>query len=575
MANLVFTSAGDHHNVAQWSTSERDYEIFVCYYGSARFENIFPVDYICDEFKGSKFQNLKAVYDLDRTFLSKFSSVFVVDDDIEMSASAINELFAIREGFDLDIVQPSQLGSGKVSFPSLMKFDGCFGRFTNYCEVCVPLFKTEVLISFLEEYDGSLAGWGVDWWYSHRSFRLNTHKIAVIDSISCRNPFESDKGLTIREIDRYQDAASRRADWEKKRVQLGMSTAEGYCENVVVLGELANPAESVQSDEGGKSSRVSVIIEWENVIRADSKNMPVLFSSLRREVEKLGESIELNILFDPGVVDGNQLRQLLTRNELDQCELIDLHVHECSGKHYYELKNEGVLKSTGEIIVFIDSDVDPEEGWLLNLVSYLDQNIDVGMVGGFTYIKPYGIVSKAFAAGWFFPLKPASADMVNSPANFIWSNNCAYRRNIFLAHPYRVSSFNETRGACGRQLVEMQKNGVRTANVSSAVATHPAPNGVRHFITRALAEGRDRVVDFFLANPRASRLSCLKRILLITRGKMQRTVVYSLLERDRLNSTLAEAPILVAVMGCYYSLFVLGALCMLISPALVKDRWRI
>ncbi|MEI7929225.1 MAG: glycosyltransferase family A protein, partial [Verrucomicrobiales bacterium] len=374
---------------------------------------------------------------------------------------------------------------------------------------------------------------------------------------------------------RYQDAASRRMDWERKRIQLGMSPAEGYHEDVTVVGELVDQSEAVEPRPERISTRVSVIIEWENAIRADSKNLPLLFTNLRQEIENFGERIELIILHDPGVVDSGRLCNLLAQSELDQSDGIDLNVYELSGRHYYDLKNEGVLRSRGEIVVFVDSDVEPKNGWLSNLVGYLDENSDVGMVGGFTYIKPSGVVSKAFSAGWFFPLQPASAELVNSPAVFLWSNNCAYRRNVFLAHPYRASTFNETRGACGRQMVEMQRNGVRTANVASAVVTHPAPNGIRHFVERALAEGRDRVVDFLLADPDMTKLSCLSGVLRIVKGKMRKTLTNCVRERSRLDSTLAEAPILVSVMGCYYSLLVLGALCTLISPDLVEGRWRI
>lgn len=575
MADLVFTSAGDHHNLAQWSGPDRDYEIYVCYYGTRRFENLHPVDVVDNRFTGSKFQNLKAAYERDRTYFARFTSIFVVDDDIEISARDINELFAIRQRLDLNILQPSQDRTGKFSYPTLLTFEGCFGRLTNFCEVCVPLFETKTLLAFLEEYDGSLAGWGIDWWYSHRVSRSYGGKIAVIDSVSCRNPFESEKGLTVREIDRYQDATTRRAAWEQRRSALGWTGAAGFNEYVTVAGQLDDLKQPVQESPGPSPVRISVVVEWENALLSDKARIPLLFSGLVREIGMLDEPTELLVMYNPDVVDGGALGRLLAENALEEANGVTLRLLSASGEHYYDLKNKGVLAATGEIVVFADSDVEPEPNWLRSLVAHLDASSDLGMVGGWTYIKPAGPVGKAFSAGWFFPLRPRDGTLVESPARFLWSNNCAYRRNSFLAHPYRASQFNETRGACGRQLVEMNTHGVTTANISSAVVSHPAPNGLKHFVTRALAEGRDRSVDLLLADGTLSRRRSFARLARFAARKIKQTLHNSVFERQRLDASLIEAPILVSIMATYYALLLCGALRTLVSPDSARNKWRI
>ena len=575
MTNLVFTSAGDHHNVSQWSGPERDYDLYVSYYGAHRFENPHPVDVVDNRFKGSKFQNLKAAYERDKAYFGSFSSIFVIDDDIEISAPDINELFSIREKLDLSVLQPSQDRTGKFSYPSLLTFDGCFGRLTNFCEVCVPLFETRTLLAFLEEYDGALAGWGIDWWYSHRVSRRTESKIAVIDSISCRNPLESEKGLTVREIDRYQDPAARRAAWEQRRSALGWSGSEGFREYVTVTGELVDHEQPTQESGGPSPVRVSVVVEWENALLSDEARVPLLFSALIREIGMLDEPIELLVMYNPDVVDGGALGRLLAENALENANGVTLRLLSVSGQHYYDLKNKGVLAAAGEIVVFADSDVEPEPNWLRSLVAHLDANPDIGMVGGWTYIKPAGPVGKAFSAGWFFPLRPRDGTLVESPARFLWSNNCAYRRNSFLAHPYRASRFNETRGACGRQLVEMNTHGVTTANLSSAVVSHPAPNGVKHFVRRALAEGRDRSVDLLLADGTLSRRRSFARLARFAARKVKQTLHNSVFERQRLDASLIEAPILVSIMATYYALLLCGALRTLVSPDSARNKWRI
>ena len=324
------------------------------------------------------------------------------------------------------------------------------------------------------------------------------------------------------------------------------------------------------------SPRISIVIEWENALLSDKLKIPSLFSRLHQGITRLSEPVEVNIVYDPGSVDVENVGRLLANTPLVRSDLVRLGFHPLSGEHYYELKNYGVQKSSGEIVVFADSDIDPEEDWLSSLVHFLDHHEDHGMVGGFTYVKPVNLLTKAFSAGWFFPLKP-EAEIVYSPARFVWANNCAYRRSVFLAHPYRTSHYGETRNACNRQLAEMTNAGIKTANISSAVVAHPAPNGLRHFVIRGLAEGRDYAVDLLLAgNPDEGVLSPhLRRLVHQVVGKLRKAVVNSITEGKRIEAKKFEPPILVSIMLAYYSLYAVGATWTLINPQSTAGKWRI
>lgn len=56
------------------------------------------------------------------------------------------------------------------------------------------------------------------------------------------------------------------------------------------------------------------------------------------------------------------------------------------------------------MIVFLDSDVIPEEGWLAGLLRAF-RNPAVQVVCGGTYISLEGLYSKTVALFWFFPLR--------------------------------------------------------------------------------------------------------------------------------------------------------------------------
>jgi cellulose synthase/poly-beta-1,6-N-acetylglucosamine synthase-like glycosyltransferase len=82
--------------------------------------------------------------------------------------------------------------------------------------------------------------------------------------------------------------------------------------------------------------------------------------------------------------------------------MIQLRIIPASGLHYYDLKNFGAKHSKGELIIFLDSDVIPENGWLIGLLESF-QRPDVLVVGGNTYMTEGSLYEKSLALLYFFP----------------------------------------------------------------------------------------------------------------------------------------------------------------------------
>ena len=64
----------------------------------------------CDyynERKGSKFQNLKAVFEEHRDQLSRYKAIMVADDDILISPKSLSALFNILVDKNIWILQPA------------------------------------------------------------------------------------------------------------------------------------------------------------------------------------------------------------------------------------------------------------------------------------------------------------------------------------------------------------------------------------------------------------------------------------------------------------------------------------
>jgi chitin disaccharide deacetylase len=210
----LFTSAGDKNAIRLWLKGDtpRRWDLVVAYYGNDdhEFSEISKSSSYAFHTKGAKFQNLKKLVVQNPRFFDQYSYVWVCDDDIRMSAAQIDEAFAITEFFEFWVAQPAL--QGKIAHP-ITSYAGpqCDYRIVNFVEVGVAIFRRDKLAEFLTVYDGSLVGWGIDYWYMN-FFKANEFgRFAIIDKVQVINPHDEEKGG--REIDRLQPSSLRKAAW--------------------------------------------------------------------------------------------------------------------------------------------------------------------------------------------------------------------------------------------------------------------------------------------------------------------------------------------------------------------------
>ena len=200
--NLVFTSAGDNSNLSRWIGNDKDYDLWVTYYGKEDDRYINTADYYMKR-QGGKFPNLKFAYDQYTSLFSAYQAVWVVDDDIILKPKDINKLFAILMTDDLWVLQPGFDKRSKISYSTNEAKPFTEISFTSFVEENCPLFRADKLFAFLDEYDAKLPAYGIDLWFSEFLSReaQGAHKLAVIDSIICVNP-RDEKKSGLREIDK-------------------------------------------------------------------------------------------------------------------------------------------------------------------------------------------------------------------------------------------------------------------------------------------------------------------------------------------------------------------------------------
>ncbi len=314
---------------------------------------------------------------------------------------------------------------------------------------------------------------------------------------------------------------------------------------------------------------ISIVIEWENVILADMGRSIDMLEQLRKQIPALGRKVEVIVLFNPEQIERSLLEnEVLSRLEPDENNSsLSLRVEQARGKHYYELKNEGARLAGGEIVVFLDSDVIPDDGWLANIVKPLYEDKEIKVVGGNAYVDCPGLYSKAFATSWFYKLRVReNYGLVRS--NLFHANNVAFRKEIITTHPFPEMPEGVTRKSCVMLSKQLEREGIPIWINTAAQVSHPAPNGINHFFIRALAQGRDTLlydnnnrfavflIDFYVKKIISS---CIK---IIINGK-------------KVNLPFWQAPVAMGLMTAYYTAALTGAVITRANPRYAKSSWRI
>jgi hypothetical protein len=225
---LVFTSAGEQSCLRDWLHPTRTFDLWVTYFGVGDHPYLQYADY-GNRRTGAKFPNLHYVYRTWPELMQQYDAVLVIDDDIRITGTQIDTLFALREQHDFWIMQPALDYRGKISHKVTGWQPGFWLRYTNFVELNVPLFRREVLERFLSEYDPCIVGYGIDWWYAwllDRSGAIAERRMAVIDAVRCLNPHDHVKKAGLREIDQLQSLEIRRQSWARIRAERGIDIDE-------------------------------------------------------------------------------------------------------------------------------------------------------------------------------------------------------------------------------------------------------------------------------------------------------------------------------------------------------------
>ena len=231
----------------------------------------------------------------------------------------------------------------------------------------------------------------------------------------------------------------------------------------------------------------SIVIEWDNARWAELARPRRMAQSLAAEIAALDPAraavAEILVVYDRREVPHELIEEATRALAAPRPQLIAT-----DGLRYYELKNLGARTATGEVVVFIDSDVVPEPAWLARLLEpFADPRASV--VCGSTYVELETWFSRAVNLWWFFATRDPRSGL--QKVERFWANNVAFRRAPFARNGFpQLPTF---RGQCLVLARQLARRGVPILQRIDARVAHPPPKGGWHFVCQALTEGYDRV----------------------------------------------------------------------------------
>ena len=233
----------------------------------------------------------------------------------------------------------------------------------------------------------------------------------------------------------------------------------------------------------------SVVLEMENSIFVDWDEFGIGLRALAREIAASptpGPS-RPKVVVSHGGPDTNKatLQENIGAKAPELARVADLAFASCPGGRYYDLKNNGIALTEGDVLVYMDSDTAPGPGWLTGLLEPFRYAGTV-CVNGRTHLLYDDFLSRTFALIWFFPM--ARDDEKFALKRAINANNVAFRRSWIANHPF--PQHKGFKVSCTLLMHQLRREGHEIIHVD-ARAYHYPPRGWRFFCWRALVTGRD------------------------------------------------------------------------------------
>ncbi|MBM2813850.1 MAG: hypothetical protein HW421_612 [Ignavibacteria bacterium] len=183
--NCLIAAVGMESLHREWLSPVRNYDVILVTYKPEAFEKFRNDGELCIFKHGFKYNLIMHLFLMGHVNIENYDFYYFPDDDLEISAKAINELFRIAGEYQLEICQPS-LYPVNISHEITVNRHNSLLRFTNYVEIMNPCFSQKALKECLPYFNESQSGWGFEFlWFKLLNNPIN--KFAIIDAIIAKH----------------------------------------------------------------------------------------------------------------------------------------------------------------------------------------------------------------------------------------------------------------------------------------------------------------------------------------------------------------------------------------------------
>jgi len=181
--NLVIAAVGDSSIHKFWveASKFKNFDLCLIYYGNVRDKYYSECD-IYIEKKGYKYP---LIYDslLNVETLNCYDYYWLPDDDIKASTADINLMFEMMKKNNFYIAQPSLKSGCSHTWPHTTTQPNNVARETKFVEIMCPLFSYQSLHSFVDYFNHTKTGWGLDYLWSKKTLEMGK-KLGIYDIVS-------------------------------------------------------------------------------------------------------------------------------------------------------------------------------------------------------------------------------------------------------------------------------------------------------------------------------------------------------------------------------------------------------
>lgn len=177
MKNLIILAAGDESLHAHWLYPNRDFDLYIIYYGKTKDKFLNDSTYYKKD-TGNKFHLVARI--LEDKVLDEYDAIFIPDDDLYLSQWDINKFFRLFHKHNLALAQPAIMGW--LSHPRTAPILTNELRFTNWVEIMCPCFSREAFKLCSTVFLENSTSWGIEWLWS-KLLGYPKDKISIVDNV--------------------------------------------------------------------------------------------------------------------------------------------------------------------------------------------------------------------------------------------------------------------------------------------------------------------------------------------------------------------------------------------------------